>query len=481
MHYISPAYAEIWGRSVDEAMSQPDSFVRSVHPDDRERVQAHMRLPVCTSDEYEYRIVRPDGSIAWIVDRRFPVRDESGAVVRVAGIATDVTAQKALEVRLLQAEKLDSIGRLAGGVAHDFNNLLTVILNQAIMARRACEAGNTPLEELALILDAARQGADVTRQLLSFARRQPFDPSLQDLNELTEGITKFLVRLLGERVKLVLSLSPDIGVVRADSAQLEQVIVNLALNARDAMPDGGTLSIRTRRIDVDAASSTIRVPAGSWVTIAIEDTGRGIAKADLPHIFEPFFSTKPTGEGTGLGLASCYGIMQQHGGHVLVQSVLGRGTTFELYFPHFDGESDYVAPADERAPRRGTETILVVEDDASVRASTVSTLRAHGFEVVQAADGADALQVLASDRGHVDLVLTDIVMPGMDGVGLGVIVRQRHPHVHVLYTSGYPQGRELRDERGAPLPFLAKPYVPSGLVHRVREVLDSAPPSCCGG
>jgi PAS domain S-box-containing protein len=473
LYYLSPAFSEIWGRPVEEAMKRPDSFAESVHPDDRARVGAHMRKPLVTSDEYEYRIVRPDGSVAWILDRRFPVRDDSGEVVRVAGIATDVTTQKALEARLLAAEKLDSIGRLAGGVAHDFNNLLTVVMNQGMMARRACEAGETPVEELSLILEAARQGADVTRQLLTFARRQPFDPALLDVNVLADAIAKFLTRLLGERIELSVSLSPEIGIVRADRAQLEQVIVNLALNARDAMPDGGRLSIRTKNVDVAATSPERPVGPGRWVVISVEDTGLGIAKADLPHIFEPFFSTKPVGEGTGLGLATCYGILEQHGGRLVVDSTVGKGTTFELYFPRLDGEVALDGAPDERAPRHGTETILVVEDEPSVRKTTVRSLRLHGFEVVQAKDAAEALEVLASENCHVDLVITDIVMPGMDGIELGAIIRERHPNVRVLYTSGYPHGRD-DGTRAAPTPFLAKPYLPSVLMRLVREVLDAS-------
>ncbi len=232
VYYVSPAFERIWGRPVSEAMVGPAAFTDTIIPDDRERVLENLRQPVDAPDSVEYRIARPDGSIAWILDRRFPVRDDNGVVVRVAGIATDVTMQKTLETQLLQAHKLDSIGRLAGGVAHDFNNLLTVILNQGIMAGRACDAGRAPREELALIHDAAKQATEVTRQLLAFARRQPFDPALLDPNELTERIARFLKRLVGERVELVLSLSPEIGILRGDRAQLDQVVVNLALNAR---------------------------------------------------------------------------------------------------------------------------------------------------------------------------------------------------------------------------------------------------------
>jgi signal transduction histidine kinase len=458
-------------------MARRGAFAETVHPDDRERVQARMKVPVLDCDEYEYRIVRPDGSIAWIVDRRFPVRDENGATVRVAGIATDVTTQRTLEAQLLQAHKLDCIGRLAGGVAHDFHHLLTVIHNQGNMARRACDAGRAPREELALIHDAATQAAEVTRQLLAFARRQPFNPALLDPNELAERIARFLTRLVGERVELTLALEPDIGIVRADRAQLEQVIVNLALNARDAMPDGGKLSIRTRNVHVGADSADAGVPAGAWVSLAVEDNGRGISDADRAHIFEPFFSTKSPAEGTGLGLASCYGIVKQHGGHVLVHSELGRGTTLELYFPRVDGApSSRVATSDDQVAPRGTETILVVEDEPGVRATTVRTLREHGFVVLEATDGADALGVLEHHDFRVDLVLTDVMMPRLGGAELGSLLRVRRPALRVLYMSGYPHGSDLHGPDANPLPFLAKPYEPTTLLRSVRNVLDGVRP-----
>lgn len=463
IYYLSPAFEEIYGRPAADLIAKPNLLAEMVHPDDRERVFQKMHTPVEADDEYEYRVVRPDGSIVYVADRRFPVRDENGVVVRVAGIATDVTAQKKLEARLLQAQKLDSIGRLAGGVAHDFNNLLTVILNQGIMAQRACEAGRAPREELALIHEAATQATEVTRQLLAFARRQPFDPSLLDTNSLTESITRFLARLVGERIEVVLALDPETGIMRGDRAQLEQVIMNLALNARDAMPDGGKLSIRTKNV---------RHEDREHVAIIVEDTGRGISDADRAHIFEPFFSTKSPAEGTGLGLASCYGIVKQHGGHVHVTSAVGKGTTFELYFPRVDGEVAAPEPPSqtEETPR-GTETILVVEDQASVRATTVMALADYGFAVLEATDGTDALRVL--EEREVDLVLTDMVMPGLGGAELGTMIRTRHPGMRVLYTSGYPHGSELRYADGTPLPFLPKPFRPATLIQRVRDVLDS--------
>jgi PAS domain S-box-containing protein len=462
LYYVSPAFEEIFGQPVAALQGRPELLADMIHPDDRDRVLAHIKERVGAAGEFEYRVVRPDGSVAWIVDRRFPVRDENGVVVRIAGIATDVTPQKKLEAELLQARKLDSLGRLAGGIAHDFNNLLTVIVNQSIMALRACDGTRAPREELELIQDAARQGTEVTRQLLAFARRQPFEPSPLDPNVLTETVARFLSRLVGERIEVEVALEPDVGIVRGDRAQLEQVIVNLALNARDAMPEGGKLRIHTTNLHHDGIAC---------VAVIVSDTGRGIPEADRPHIFEPFFSTKSPNEGTGLGLASCYGIVKQHGGHVDIASAVGRGTTVSLYFPRIDAEATRRGAPEEQTPPRGSETILVVEDQANVRATTVSTLMDHGFVVLEANDGADALRVL--EGRPVDLVLTDIVMPIVGGAELGKTILTRHPGLRVLYTSGYPYGSELRDDSGTPVPFLAKPYEPSTLLRRVRDVLDS--------
>ena len=336
MLYVSPAFESVWGLPVDQIMASPSAFATVIHPDDLARVQARMATPLVDAWDIELRVVRPSGEVAWLGVRTFPVRDERGVIVRIAGIATDITKQRALEAQLLQAQKLDSLGRIAGGIAHDFNNLLTVVLNQVTMASRIAASGGAPLDELAVIEDAGRQAADVIRQLLTFAKRQSLVPAPLVLNDLVDNVTTFLRRIIGGEIVLTLALSPDLGVVRVDWAQLEQVLVNLTLNARDAMPSGGELVIRTENVVLETPLDGGLVPAGSWVLLSVRDTGRGIADADRPHIFEPFFSTKPGSEGTGLGLASCYGIIKQHGGHITVDSTLGAGTTFTLYFPRID-------------------------------------------------------------------------------------------------------------------------------------------------
>jgi two-component system cell cycle sensor histidine kinase/response regulator CckA len=476
IYYVSPAFAQIWGLPAEVIIADPRRWLETVHPEDRQRTLAIVSAPTNAPVEHEYRVIRPDGSIVWISDRYFPVRDESGATVRLAGIASDVTHQKTLEAQVLQAQKLDSIGRLAGGIAHDFNNMLTVIVNQAIMAQRTCDAGSPPREELAHISEAATQATEVTRQLLAFARRQAFVPSLLDPNDFIRAVSAFLGRLIGEQLELVVELAPDVGIMRGDRAQLEQVLVNLALNARDAMPDGGALTVRTANAQIESTSDAVPVPAGAWVIISVEDKGCGISEAVRSHIFEPFFSTKPHGEGTGLGLSVCYGIIKQHGGHVVVASALGEGTTFSLYFPRVDGTAvdttSSTPPAQTQTMPGGTETILVVEDDAQVRRIAVATLSAHGYTVLAATDGVDALRVLEAKSDAIDLVLSDIVMPNMDGAELGAIVRKRYPRLAVLYTSGYPSDSELVGPDGRAQKFVAKPYVPATLLNGVRNALD---------
>jgi PAS domain S-box-containing protein len=459
VYYVSPAFAKIWGRPVESVLGDIAKFFETIHPDDRASVRASFRPP--ERAESEYRVVRPDGELRWIRDRTFPVRDERGRFVRIVGIATDITPRKALEAELLQTQKLESLGRLAGGVAHDFNNLLTVILSQTRLAARAFASGRTATEELGQIEEAASRAVDLTRQLLTFARRQASHPTPLDLTEVTGGIEKLLRRVIGDDVDLVVRLDPHVGIIRADRAQIEQVLLNLAVNARDAMPAGGTLTIETRNVVRDGASAA----PGPYVLLQVTDDGAGIAPEDVPHIFDPFFTTKAPGEGTGLGLATCYGIVQHHGGEIDVESVPGKGSSFHVYFPRIDArpESPTLPEIVSSPMLSGSETVLLVEDDALVRAAAAAALRGHGFAVVEASSGEDALGVLA--REHVDVVVSDVVMRGLGGRELADRLKVERPDLPVLLTSGYA-------EDIGTTPFLPKPYVPATLVQRVRELLD---------
>ncbi len=469
--YVSSGFGRIWGRTPAELIDTPGLWMEAIHPDDRERVHeafARDRLHF----RADYRVVRPDGAIRWISDRSFPVRDEAGEVVRIAGVATDDTARHTLEAQLLQAQRLESIGRLAGGVAHDFNNLLTVILSHAAFARQ--DPGYAD-EDLTAIERAGARAAELTAQLLAFARRQVIEPRVVDLNALTGQVDRMLQRLLGEQVQLETTLQPGLWPVKVDPTQLEQVLVNLAVNARDAMPNGGTLTIETGNVVLDDGYSALHadVAPGEYVLLAVSDSGEGIAPSALPMIFEPFFTTKPSGVGTGLGLATCYGIVKQAGGHIWAYSEPGQGATFKVYLPRASGVPTPVDVLVVDHPQRGSETVLLVEDDDEVRAIAARALAEHGFVVLEARDGVDALEVARRHHGEIHLVVTDVVMPRMGGKDLVARLREERPGAKVLYASGYTRNAIVHQgvlEAGTN--FLQKPYVPATLTRKVREVLD---------
>jgi two-component system, cell cycle sensor histidine kinase and response regulator CckA len=471
VNYVSPGFARIWGREPAELVATPGLWMHAIHPDDIERVQEafardslHFRA--------QYRVVRPDGSVRWISDRCFPVRNAEGEVVRVAGVAVDDTARHTLEEQLLQAQRLESIGRLAGGVAHDFNNLLTVILSHAAFARQ--DPGYAD-EDLTAIERAGARAAELTAQLLAFARRQVIEPKVVDLNDLTAQVDRMLRRLLGEQVQLETTLQPGLWPVKVDPAQMEQVLVNLAVNARDAMPNGGTLTLETGNVVLDEgyAQAHADVAPGEYVLLAVSDSGEGIAPSALPLIFEPFFTTKPSGAGTGLGLATCYGIVKQAGGHIWAYSEPGQGATFKIYLPRVSGVPTPAEFAAIDPPLRGSETVLLVEDDESVRAIAARALAEQGFTVLEARDGVEALEVASGHTDTIHLVITDVVMPRMGGKELVARLREERPEARALYASGYTRNAIV--QQGVLEPgthFLQKPYVPATLTRKVREVLD---------
>ncbi|MBK6306066.1 MAG: PAS domain-containing protein [Gemmatimonadetes bacterium] len=469
--YVSPGFWSIWGRTPAELQEQPELWMDAIHPDDRDRVLEAFEVDRA-GFHAEYRIVRPDGSERWISDRSFPVRDAAGKLVRIAGVATDETTRRTLEMQLLQAQRLESIGRLAGGVAHDFNNLLTVILSHAAFARQDLATAD---EDLAAIEQAGARASELTAQLLAFARRQVIEPRIIDLNVLTTQIDRMLRRLIGEHVQLETVLEPQLWPVRVDPAQMEQVLLNLAVNARDAMPNGGTLTLETANVVLDAGyvASHADVQPGEYVMLAVSDNGEGIDPALLPMIFEPFFTTKPSGVGTGLGLATCYGIIRQAGGHIWAYSEPGNGATFKLYLPRVLGALSDVASGGPGKPVRGNETVLLVEDDVSVRAIAVRALRAQGFVVLEAGDGIEALEVARQHSGEIHILVTDVVMPRLGGKELAERLVAERPQIKVLFASGYTRNAIVHQgvlEQGTQ--FLQKPYVPASLTKKVREVLD---------
>ena len=376
-----------------------------------------------------------------------------------------------LEAQLQQAQKLDGIGRLAGGVAHDFNNLITIIVGYGQMALDELP-GNDPLREaIEEIVKAAMHGGCLTRQLLAFSRRQISEPRDIAMNDVIRDFEKMLKRLIGEDIEVVLSLQPDAGALVADPYQIEQVIMNLAINARDAMPDGGKLFIETSRFEAPAQLALLRlgVVAGTYVQLAVSDTGTGMAPAVKEHIFEPFFTTKEPGKGTGLGLSTVYGIVTQCGGSITVETEPGHGSTFRMLFPYVESAPIVAQTAPELRNFSGHETILMAEDEAGLRKYVRRILEDQGYKVVEASNGNQALEAARQHRGSIDLLLTDIVMPEMGGVDLVGEFAALRPHVPVLCMSGYSERLWRQGELAS---YLQKPFTPVMLLSRIRSILD---------
>jgi len=393
------------------------------------------------------------------------------------GIARDVSERVELQSQLLRAQKMESVGRLAGGVAHDFNNLLTVITTSADLALAELESSHPVVRDLKEIRGAGERAARLTRQLLAFSRQQVLKREVLDINEVVRRFLTMLARVIGEDIHLELQLGPTVPPTFADAGQLEQVLMNLCVNARDAMRSGGTLTIGTSVVtmDEDHAARREGMTVGDYVTLTVTDTGVGIEKAALAKIFEPFFTTKEQGRGTGLGLSTVYGIVKQSGGSVFCYSEVGIGTAFRIYLPVSTAtpEAEQVSVS-TRTPATGKETVLIVEDEESIRFVARRVLERSGYTVLEADSGSAALDVLAQHEGTLDLVLTDLVMPGMTGIELSQELRKTRPGLKMLFTSGYSV--DVVSDRFHPEPdwnFIAKPYGVRELVEEVRRVLDS--------
>ncbi len=376
------------------------------------------------------------------------------------------------------AQRMEAIGRLAGGVAHDFNNLLTVVQNRAHFLRDRFPPGDEGRQEAEMILEAATRAAALTRQLLVFSRGQVLQPAVLDLNAVVNGMEAMLRRVVGERITVRVILAPSLGAVKADPSQIEQVIVNLVVNARQAMPNGGQLTLETGNIDLDEAYCRSRVDSrpGPHVMLAVTDTGVGMDAETQAHLFEPFFSTNAPEPGAGLGLAVVYGAVKQNGAFIEVFSKPGRGTSVEIFFPRAEGGAARFAHSRTfEGPLQGTETVLLVEDQEQVRLVARDILRRHGYAVLEAENGAEALDVMARRADEIDLLVTDVVMPNMSGPELARQVAASHPHLRVLYISGYAV--DAADVRGLGASFVEKPFSPEVFARKVREVLNAPPPS----
>lgn len=479
MLYISPAYEKIWSRSCQSLYDSPHTWLESIHPDDRAKVLlASQTKQVDGLYNETYRVVRPDGSIRWIHDQAFPIKASDGLVKRIVGVAEDVTNQRNLEEQFRQAQKMEAIGQLAGGVAHDFNNILAAILMQSELAAITDGVSAELQEGLGEIRSLAERAAKLTRQLLLFSRKQVMHTRELDLNDAVTSLVKMLQRIIGEHISLQINLSPSPLLIRADPGMFDQVLMNLVVNARDAMPEGGRILLETKymNLGIEAASAIGDITPGPFACLRVSDAGVGISPEIISRIFDPFFTTKEPGKGTGLGLATVFGIIKQHGGAITVESKVDHGTTFLVYLPiHAVSEPSKPEHITKPRPRGGTETILLVEDDTSVRLLTRIVLERAGYTVLDASDGKAAMELGSKHRNKIRLILTDIVMPGgMNGRELAARLQKEDPRLQVILTSGYSSEIAGRDIDLQPRQkFLQKPAPPHELLTVIRDSLDS--------
>jgi len=472
--YVNPPFELLTGYSREEAIGQ-SLLLLSDHPVPETYQQVWQAI--LSGNAFRGVVVnrKKDGQTFVAEKTVTPLRDPNGQITNFISTDRDITERRRLEAQLQQATKMDAVGRLAGGVAHDFNNLLMVISAYAELMLDSLASEHPLRRNVAEIMGAARRAADLTRQLLAFGRQQVQTLQQLDLNWVTQEITRMLPRLLGEDIELIFVPGSNLGKVQADPGQIEQIVMNLAVNARDAMPEGGKLMIETANVRLDDAYLQRHsiVPPGDYVLLAVTDSGAGIAPQHLAHIFEPFFTTKEEGKGTGLGLATVYGIVKEHGGFVWVYSEPELGTTFKIYLPRVQKETAEIQPTKPvEAPFRGSETLLLVEDETAVRQSAREFLALSGYTVLEAANGEEAIRVSKEYGGAIHLMISDVVMPKMGGAKLAELLAGQRPDMKVLFVSGYAEKTVLR--HGAidvTTRFLQKPFSLKMLARKVREVL----------
>jgi PAS domain S-box-containing protein len=485
--FVSGYVESMLGYTAEELVATPGFWLSIIHPDDRKQVvqQATFDLASGTSSAQELRYVATDGRVVWTETRCRIIEDGEGRPIGIRGVTMDISdrkrteqALKESEERLRESQKMEAVGVLAGGIAHDFNNLLTVMngFSELLVAQPEHPARATYMQE---ILKAGQRAAGLTAQLLAFSRRQVMRPQALDLNTVVADMETLVGRILGEDVAIETRLAPALPSVHADPSQISQAMLNLAANARDAMPTGGHLIIETAEVMLDESyTGRHGLPrTGPHVMLAVSDTGTGMDAETQVRAFEPFFTTKPKGKGTGLGLAMVYGIVKQSGGDVWIYSEVGVGTSVKIYLPVYE-EAAPAAPPDvaPAALSWGTETVLVVEDEPGVRVLATTALMTQGYTVLEAAQGSEALEIAANHVGEIDLVITDLVMPGMSGRQLAGHLSTLRPSTRILYMSGYTDDAAVRHGLVGPsFAYLQKPFSLAGLAAKVREVLDAPP------
>jgi len=480
IEYVNPAFEALTGYSQQEAVGQTPSILNS-----GQQAPALFRdlwETISIGNVYHNILVnrKKNGELYYVDENISPIRDATGRITHFVSNGRDLTKRLHLEAQLLQAQKMDAVGRLAGGVAHDFNNLLTIITSYSELAMDSAVPGSPMQGRLQEILSAARRAAELTRQLLAFSRNQLQALRVAELNPVVSQIVKTLHRLIGEDIELTFVPGAGLGRIRLDPMQIEQILMNLAVNARDAMPQGGRCTVETSNVWLDeeyVINKKAAIPTGRYAVLSITDTGSGISADHLPHIFEPFYTTKPSGKGTGLGLATVYGIVKQNHGFVWAYSELGMGTVFKIYLPCVQDRAASTEVPDPVAEgmSRGTETVLLVEDEDSLRRATAEFLSLRGYSVLEAKDGQDALSVAANHGKTIDLAVTDVVMPRLSGGQLAKELTTLRPETRVLFVSGYA-GQTILDHKVVDVEnnFLQKPFTLKQLAGKVRSVLDGS-------
>jgi len=478
-HFVSPQIRSILGFSPEEWIDDSSNWMKHIHPEDRDlALAAEMQFwKIGGNYRAEYRMIARDGRVLWFRDDATYLRTADRQTPLMQGVLYDITENRQLEEQLRQSQKMEAVGQLAGGVAHDFNNLLMIIEGHTERLLSQLQASNPVYEDASQIQEAARRAGALTRQLLAFSRKQVLQPTVLDMNRVVGEVGKMLHRLIGEHIEVELIASPALWCVKADQSQMEQALLNLALNARDAMPQGGKVTIATHNSEISEAQAREQgARSGKYVVLEVTDTGSGMDAETQAHVFEPFFSTKELGKGTGLGLASVYGMVRQSGGWISFRTQLGHGTTFNIHLP---SAVNTPSPAGEGTvavlQTRGNETLLVVEDEGEIRAMVTQYLEQNGYTVLQANNGREALEIAGNYSGTIHLLVTDVVMPQVGGHELAQHLQRLRPRTKVLFTSGYPEHATLNEKVAQQdAIILQKPFPLNVLAGKIRDLLDAS-------